>query len=101
LWDDVATEKYKLRHKHPIESIEAAAKDIENSVPIDSAGPLGFGPVGWATESFKLGVSNGYGGATKDGTQTDDYLAKWQNIGIKRIATAGYRLKTLLDSLTP
>ena len=101
LWDDVATEKYKLRRKHTPDQIEAAAKDIEALVPADSVGDLGFGPVGWATESFKLGVTNGYGGATKDGTQTDDYLAKWQEIGIRRMATAGYRLRDLLEKLTP
>ena len=101
LWDDVATEKYKLRRKHPQDAIEAAAKDIEGLVPIDSVGDLTFGPLSWATESFKIGVTNGYGGAVKDGIQTDEYLAKWNEIGIKRIATAGYRLKSLLESITP
>ena len=101
LWDDVATEKYKLRRKHPQEAIQAAASDIEQLVPITSVGNLGFGPVGWSVESFHLGVEHGYGGAVKDGPQTDEYLANWNEIGIKRIATAGYRLKTLLEAITP
>jgi hypothetical protein len=101
LWDDVATEKYKLRRKHPQEAIESAAKDIEGLVSDESVGDLGFGPVGWASESFQIGVDHGYGGAVRDATQTDEYLANWQDIGIKRIATAGYRLRALLESITP
>ena len=101
LWDDVATEKYKLRRKHTLEQIEAAAKDIESLFPMDSVGDLGFGPIGWATESFKLGVDHAYGSAIRGSAQNEDYLKNWQDIGIKRIATAGYRLKDLLDKLAP
>ncbi len=101
LWDDVATEKYSIRKKHPQSAIESAATDIEVLVPIATVGNLGFGPVGWSVESFKFGVDNGYGGAMKDGKQTDDYIKNWNDIGLKRIATAGYRLKTLLESITP
>ena len=100
LWDDVATEKYKLRRKHPPEAIEAAATDIEHSIKIESIGDPSFLPEDWAKESFKLGVASGYGGAVSDGVQSDEYLANWQRIGLKRIATAGYRLRTLLESLT-
>ena len=99
LWDDVATEKYKLRRKHAPEAIEAAATDIEHTILMDSVNDMSFSPANWAQESFKLGVEHGYGGAVKDGVQTDEYLVNWQSIGLKRIATAGYRLRTLLDSL--
>lgn len=53
----------------------------------------------WSRESYQLAIEFAYNGIEVGEKPSDDYLAKGEQIALRQIALAGYRLALLLDQL--
>jgi hypothetical protein len=103
VWDKViyefhVTEKVPITDDDWVNQGVIAARIMQES-PESEIDPS-MDPTVWAKESFDIASTFVYAGLTEGAAPSDEYVTKGQKIAEKRIATGGYRLAKLLESMT-
>ena len=103
VWDKVlyefhVTEKVPITDDDWVNQGNIAARIMKENPEseIDSS----MDPTVWAHESYEIASTFVYAGLTEGAAPSDDYVTKGRAIAEKRIATGGYRLAKLLESMT-
>ena len=78
------------------------AAEITNAHPVETLTEMSeTKPMAWARESNELGIEAAYEGVELGGLVSDAYLERTQQVAVKRIALAGYRLAALINDIYP
>lgn len=103
VWDTVlyefhVTEKVPITDDDWVNQGTIAARIMKEN-PESEIDPS-MDPTVWAKESYDIASTFVYGGLTEGAAVPDEYVTKGRALAEKRIATGGYRLAKLLESMT-
>ncbi|PKL76577.1 MAG: hypothetical protein CVV27_09550 [Candidatus Melainabacteria bacterium HGW-Melainabacteria-1] len=105
-WDSTAALYPEVKATQWRDKIPAMSTELQKRFPRDAwSARMGFAPMAWAEESYKLAVRYGYKPLESELNQvepasklTPDYIREAQQICAERLALGGYRLAELLNA---